>query len=135
MGMMIGTLAEAAGVNVPTVRYYERRGIIAEPPRTRSGYRQYGDHVVDRIRFIKRAQRLGFSLEEIEDLLALRVDDPVSCEKVAEATRAKLSSVESKIRELERLRGVLWGLVRSCEERERTGECPVLEMLEEGEGS
>lgn len=133
MAMTIGTLAEAAGVNVPTVRYYERRGIIAEPPRTASGYRQYDEEVVHRIRFIKRAQALGFALDEIEDLLGLRVDDPAACETVEETTWAKLDSVESKIRELERLRTILRELVRSCEERERTGPCPVLAMLEEGE--
>ncbi len=132
MAMTIGTLAEAAGVNVPTVRYYERRGIIAEPPRTASGYRQYDEDVVDRIRFIKRAQALGFALDEIEDLLGLRVDDPAACERVEETTWAKLDSVESKIRELERLRTILRELARSCEERERTGPCPVLAMLEEG---
>lgn len=133
MTMTIGTLAQAAGVKVPTVRYYERRGIIAEPPRTRSGYRQYEQAVVDRIRFIKRAQDLGFALEQIEDLLALRVDGPASCETVEEATRAQLDSVESKIRELDRLRAVLRELVRSCEDRKRTGSCPVLEILEEEE--
>lgn len=131
--MTIGTLAEAAGVNVPTVRYYERRGIIAEPPRTQSGYRQYEQAVVDRIRFIKQAQNLGFALDEIEGFLALRVDDPAACETVEEATRAKLESVESKIAELVRLRGVLRELLRSCEDRERTGSCPVLEILDESE--
>lgn len=133
MGMTIGRMAEAAGVNVPTVRYYERRGIIAEPPRTASGYRQYDEAVVERIRFIRRAQDLGFALEEIEDLLALRVDDPAACGTVEAATRAKLDSVESKLRELERLRAILRGLVRSCEQREQTAECPVLALLEEGE--
>lgn len=133
MGMTIGALSEAAGVNVSTVRYYERRGIIPEPPRTASGYRQYGEDVVTRIRFIRRAQDLGFTLEEIDDLLALRVADPAACEAVGATTRAKLDSVESKIRELERLRSILRALVRSCEARERTDECPVLAMLEVGE--
>lgn len=135
MAMTIGRLAEAAGVNVPTIRYYERRGIIAEPPRTASGYRQYPEETVDRIRFIRRAQDLGFTLEEIGDLLELRVDDPGACDAVEGATRMKLESVESKIRELERLRAILRGLVRACAERERTGACPVLAMLEEGEES
>ena len=130
--MTIGSVAEAAEVKVPTIRYYERRGIIAEPPRSPSGYRQYDEAVVDRIRFVKRAQGLGFTLDEIEDLLELRVEDADSCAAVAEATQAKLRSVEAKIRELERLRAVLSGLARSCEERERTSECPVLEVLEEG---
>lgn len=133
MAMTIGSVAGAAGVKVPTVRYYERRGIIAEPPRTASGYRQYDESVVDRIRFIKRAQELGFTLDEIEDLLALRVEGPDSCTAVEEATSSKLRDVERKIRELERLRGVLARLARSCQAREATGECPVLEVLEDGE--
>lgn len=133
MAMTIGTVAEAAGVNVPTVRYYERRGIIPEPPRTPSGYRQYDEAVVDRIRFIRRAQDLGFALEEIEDLLGLRVDEPASCGRVEAATRSKLASVETKIRELERLRTILSRLVWACAEHEKTSACPVLEMLEDGE--
>jgi Hg(II)-responsive transcriptional regulator len=131
MSMTIGTLAEKAGVNVPTVRYYERRGIIPEPPRTSSGYRQYEEGVVHRIRFIRRAQNLGFTLEEIEELLALRVEDPDACDAVERATRARLESVESKIAELERLQAVLTRLVRSCEERQTTEECPMLATLEE----
>jgi len=134
MGLTIGSLAEAAGVKVATVRYYERRGIIAEPPRTASGYRQYDDAAVDRIRFVRRAQGLGFALEEIEDLLSLRVDNPESCGRVATATRSKLEAVESKISELERLRATLHRLVRSCEKRTTTVPCPVLDMLDEREG-
>lgn len=130
MGMTIGTVAGAAGVNVPTVRYYERRGIIPEPPRTPSGYRQYDEAVVDRIRFVKRAQDLGFTLEEIEELLGLRVNDPRACAAVEEATLGKLRSVDQKIAELERLRSVLRTLVRSCDDRQPTDDCPVLAMLE-----
>ena len=131
MTMKIGSVAEAAGVEVSTVRYYERRGLLAEPPRAASGYRQYDETVIDRIRFVRQAQDLGFTLEEIEELLALRVEDPSSCGVVEEATRAKLRSVDSKIREFRRLRGVLARLVRSCEAKEATEECPVLGMLEE----
>lgn len=134
MGMKIGSVAEAAGVEVSTVRYYERRGLLAEPPRTASGYRQYDETVIDRIRFVRQAQDLGFTLEEIEELLALRVEDPSSCGVVEEATRAKLRSVDAKIRELERLRGVLARLVCACEAKEATEECPVLGMLEEEGG-
>lgn len=133
MSMTIGSLAEAAGVRVPTVRYYERRGIIAEPSRTVSGYREYDESVVDRIRFVRKAQALGFTLDEIEELLALRVDDPKSCGSVKDSTRAKLTSVESKIRDLERLRGALLRLVRDCEDPRRTHVCPVLAMLDDGE--
>ena len=131
MGMKIGSVAEAAGVEVSTVRYYERRGLLAEPPRTDSGYRQYDESVIDRIRFVRQAQDLGFTLEEIEELLDLRVEDPASCGVVEEASRAKLRSVDEKIRDLRRLRAVLAGLVRACEEKEATDECPVLAMLEE----
>jgi MerR family transcriptional regulator, copper efflux regulator len=132
MSMTIGAVAEAARVNVATVRYYERRGIIAEPRRTESGYRQYDESAVARIRFIRRAQELGFSLDEIADLLALRVEDPAACGAVASATRAKLEDVESRIRELERLRGILKELLGSCQARRATTECPVLELLEDG---
>lgn len=135
MGLKIGEVAGAAGVNVPTVRYYERRGIISEPPRTRSGYRQYDADVVDRIRFIRRAQDLGFTLEEIQDLLALRVDDPAACSSVEDVAHDKLSSVEAKIGELERLREALRSLIRSCEAREPTADCPALAMLEGQEAS
>lgn len=131
MGMKIGSVAEAAGVEVSTVRYYERRGLLAEPPRTGSGYRQYDETVIDRIRFVRRAQDLGFKLEEIEELLALRVEDPSTCAVVEEATRAKLRSVDAKLRELRRLRAVLARLVRDCEAKQSTEDCPVLEMLEE----
>jgi Hg(II)-responsive transcriptional regulator len=132
MSMTIGAVAEAAGVNVATVRYYERRGIIAEPRRTESGYRQYDEPAVARIRFIRRAQVLGFSLDEIADLLALRVEDPAACGAVESATRAKLEAVESRTRELERLRGILKDLLGSCRARRATSECPVLELLEDG---
>lgn len=131
MGMNIGSVAEAAGVEVSTVRYYEAAGAAGEPPRTDSGYRQYDASVIDRIRFVRQAQDLGFTLEEIEELLDLRVEDPASCGVVEEATRSKLRSVDAKIRELRRLRAVLARLVRSCEEKEPTDECPVLGMLEE----
>lgn len=131
MGMKIGSVAEAAGVAVSTVRYYERRGLLAEPPRTESGYRQYDASAIDRIRFVRQAQELGFTLEEIEELLDLRVEDPASCGVVEEATRTKLRSVDAKIRDLRRLRAVLARLVRACAENEITAECPVLEVLEE----
>jgi MerR family transcriptional regulator, copper efflux regulator len=132
MSMTIGAVAEAAGVNVATVRYYERRGILAEPRRTESGYRQYNASAVARIRFIRRAQELGFSLDEIGDLLALRVEDPAACGAVESVTRAKLADVESRMRELERLRGILKDLLASCRARQATSEGPVLELIEDG---
>jgi Hg(II)-responsive transcriptional regulator len=133
MTMTIGRVAEAAGVNVATIRYYERRGIVPQPRRTSAGYRQYEQSAVDRIRFIRRAQELGFTLDEIEDLLALNVTDPAACHVVEDATRAKLDDVEAKIRDLKRMRTVLADLVRSCQSRQPTTECPVLATLDEGD--
>ncbi len=131
--LTIGALARAAGVGVETVRFYERRGLLAQPPRTRSGYRQFPADAVARLRFIRRAQGLGFTLEEIQELLALRVDEVAACHTVKARARDKLASVEAKLRELRRMRRVLRQLVSACAAREPTGECPILEELEESE--
>ena len=127
--MKIGELASLAGVPAATIRYYERRGILADPPRTLSGYRRYGAGTAERLRFIKRAQELGFTLEEIEELLALRVEDPASCAAVEAKTREKIAHVAQKIRELKRLEAALSRLAEACTTRTATVECPVLEML------
>lgn len=131
--MTIGEFAAAAGVNVQTVRYYERRGILSAPERTASGYRAYEAEALDRLRFIRRAQELGFSLEEISELLELRVEDPAACPVMEARTRAKLEDVRRKIGELQRMEAVLERLATSCAARESTSECPILETLVEGE--
>lgn len=131
--MSIGELAAQAGVNVQTVRYYERRGILSEPARTASGYRQYDANALYRLHFIKRAQELGFSLDEIVELLDLRVEDPASCSVVAARTQGKLADVRRKIRDLRRMEGVLERLAASCATRDPTGECPILETLVEAD--
>lgn len=127
--MKIGELASLAGVPAATIRYYERRGILAEPPRSDSGYRHYGPETAERLRFIKRAQELGFTLGDIEELLALRVHDPAACAEVEAKTRVKMEDVSRKISELKRLEGALRGLADACAARTPTAECPVLEML------
>lgn len=127
--MTIGKVAARADLPVPTVRYYEKRGLIPEPDRTRSGYRQYPAEVVARLRFVKRAQALGFALEEIGELLDLRVDEAAACEAVEERTREKLADVRGKIEELRRLETVLEDLAASCRSRTPTEECPVLTSL------
>lgn len=129
--MKIGELAAIAGVPPATIRYYERRGILSEPARTRAGYRQYRTETAERLRFIKRAQALGFTLEEIEDLLALRVDDPASCAAVEAKTREKIDAVRRKIAQMKRLEAVLGRIGDACASRALTEECPVLEMLSE----
>lgn len=127
--MRIGELAALAGVPAGTIRYYERRGIVAPPARTASGYRDYGVETADRLRFIKRAQELGFTLEEIDELLALRVQDPDACSAVEAKTREKIAHVARKISELQRLESALTRLADACTTRTATHECPVLEML------
>ena len=129
MSLTIGKLASAAGVNAQTIRYYERSGLFRAPKRTRSGYRQFETDALPRLLFIRRAQGVGFSLAEIRELLALRVHDPRSCEAVSRRVDAKIVATEQKIGELQRLLKSLTGLRASCEARERTDDCPVLEAL------
>ncbi|MFQ6046093.1 MAG: MerR family transcriptional regulator [Gemmatimonadales bacterium] len=131
MTLRIGQLADRARVNVQTVRFYERRGLIAEPERTPAGYRQYADDEVRRIRFIKRAQELGFSLSEIQELLELRIRHPSACATVEAKTRRKIDLVDQKIAELERIKRGLERLAASCQARRPTGDCPILETLDE----
>lgn len=130
MRLTISKVAASAGVNVQTLRYYERRGILAEPDRSPAGYRQYEPETVTRIRFIKRAQELGFTLEEITELLDLRIEPGAACATVEARARAKLTLVEEKIRQLTGLREVLNDLVESCQRRQVTEDCPILEGLE-----
>jgi len=130
--LTIGELAQAAGVGRETVRFYERKGLIADPPRTASGYRQYPPDSVARLRFIRRAQGLGFTLEEIADLLALRVDEAAACGAVEARARQKLEGIAQKLTELQRMKRALDRLVQACAAREPTGDCPILDELEDG---
>jgi MerR family mercuric resistance operon transcriptional regulator len=102
--LTVGALAGAAGVGRETVRFYERKGLIDEPPRTPAGYRRYPQDTVQRLRFIRRAQELGFTLGEIADLLALRVDEVSACGTVEVRAREKLKQVETKIADASTLR-------------------------------
>ncbi len=129
--LTIGQLAKRAPVNVETVRYYERRGLISEPPRRESGYRQYSQDAVARIQFIKRAQELGFSLKEIADLLSLRVDANTSCGEVKRRAKTKISDIEKKITELRRMKSALVKLEKSCVGRGPIIQCPILEAFDE----
>lgn len=131
--LRIGELAEAAGVPVQTVRYYERRGICVPEARTTAGYRIYTEATVARLKFIRQAQQLGFSLREIEELLDLRLHETDACAAVEHRVEEKIGLVSHKIRELTRLRRTLERLAQACLSREVTGECPVLEFLEHHE--
>jgi len=125
-----GEVAEAAGVGIETIRFYEREKLIAEPPRSPSGYRAYPEDVVDRIRFIRQAKDLGFSLSEIRELLSLRVRSTGRCKAVKRKSEAKLIDIEAKIRSLQRIRRTLRKLVNDCDERAPTSACPILGAME-----
>ena len=125
----IGRLAKAAGVNLQTIRFYERAKLLRSPVRSLSGYRLYGKEDVQRLFFIKRAQALGFTLKEIAELLNLRVTKGASCAEVQRKTQAKLGKVELKVRDLRTMARALRRLLRSCETGQPTDYCPMLESL------
>src|SRR5260370_37782207 len=131
--LMIGQVARQAGVGVETIRFYEREGLLEEPLRRASGYRQYPEQVIQRIHFIKRAQQLGFSLKEITDLLMLRVDAQTSCEEVKQRTEAKIAEVERKLAELQRMRQALLHVASLCIGQGPGSRCPVLDALDQQE--
>ena len=128
-GLTIGQVAKQAGVHVETLRYYERRGLVARPPRSGSNYRLYPHEAVTRLQFIKRAQDLGFSLKEIKELLSLRAAPRAQCADVRERARAKMSDIDERIRSLAAMRNALQKLVAQCAGRGPVTECPILESL------
>ena len=130
MPLTIGQLAKRSGIGIETVRFYERKGLVEEPPRTDSGYRQYPEDVVARIRFIRRAKELGFKLKEISELLSLRVDPDTKCADVKKQTELKIADVEEKIRVLQGIMTALKKLAASCVGTVPTSECPILEALD-----
>lgn len=123
-------VAQRADVNLHTVRYYEKRGLLPKPSRTASGYRQYGPEHVAHIRFIKRAQDLGFTLEEIRELLALRAV-PGAGAGVRERTAEKVQEIDAKIRDLQRIRGKLLELADACDHHGSPDACLVLHALDD----
>ena len=127
--LTIGQLAQRAGVGIETVRFYEREGLIPEPPRRPSGYRDFPVETVTRILFIRRAKDLGFSLKEISELLQLRVRPRRNCAVVKRNADAKITDIDTKITALRRMRRALTHLTKACEERRPTNECPILTSL------
>jgi Hg(II)-responsive transcriptional regulator len=127
--MRIGEVATHTHVSVETLRYYERRGLLPEPARSASGYRTYSADVVRRVHFVRHAQQLGFTLEEIADLLAMWEDSATSCEAVANRATATLTRIDAKMEQLARMRGALAQYVTACRARETLAECPLLVSL------
>ena len=131
--LTIGELAKRGGVNLETIRYYERRGLLPKPPRLESGYRAYAPEVVRHVRFIKSAQELGFSLNEIAELLALRVDPSSTCADVRARAEAKIADIDGKIRALHAMRESLLRVTAACSGRGPTSDCPILDSFDPGE--
>jgi MerR family transcriptional regulator, mercuric resistance operon regulatory protein len=125
--LTIGRLAAEAGVNVETVRYYQRRGLMAEPDKPVNGQRRYDVEAIKRVRFIKRAQVLGFTLEEIGSLLEL--DEAHACAETREFAAHKLEVIESKIADLKAMRKALTALLRECDTGAAKGGCPIIHAL------
>ena len=132
--MRIGTAAEQAGVNIQTLRYYERRGLLPQPPRRASGYREFADDAVRIVRFVKRAQDLGFTLDEVEELLRLRNDKRRDRVRVRSVTGKRVRDIDRRIAQLQAMKKALSHLLHCCEEGS-TLECPIIEALDGVEGA
>jgi len=130
MGFMrTGEVARQTGVNIQTLRYYERRGLLPEPPRRDSGYRLYDDGAVRLVHFIKRAQSLGFSLNEVESLLELAAGGPESCDAALRVARQRIAELDSRIADLRAMRASLRNLMATCERPREERECPLVHSL------
>ena len=127
--MRIGQVAAQGQVSIQTLRYYERRGLFPPLERRHSGYRVYGPQAVRRLRFIKRAQDLGFTLDEIADLLAYSGDPAKSCRDVEHHAATTLERIDGKLRDLRRMRRALGHYVTACRHRQKIEECPLLKSL------
>jgi MerR family transcriptional regulator, copper efflux regulator len=128
--LTVGELARRAHVNRETVRYYERRRLLPHASRTISGYRIFTDDALRRLRFIRHAKALGFSLNEIRDLLTLRVNSIDACDSVRERTGAKIADIDKKIDSLQKVKGALCELVDACARHRKSNECPILDSLD-----
>ena len=129
--MRTSEVADRAGVNTQTLRYYERRGLLPEPPRSPAGYRDYPGSAVEVLRFVKRSQELGFSLAEVEELLHLAAGGPDSCERARALAEAHAVDLERKMADLQRMHESLTELVATCEMPRTDRRCPLLEAIAE----
>jgi MerR family mercuric resistance operon transcriptional regulator len=132
--MTVGQVARLAGVGVETVRFYEKNGLLEEPARRASGYREYDEETVNRLRFIQRAKELGFTLSEIKELLSLRCSER-PCNDVRKRAEAKVAEIEAKVAMLLRLKEVLGRLASSCCEQGDKRRCPILDTLDGDENA
>lgn len=131
--LTIGQVARRTGIGVETVRFYEREGLLEEPERKPSGYRQFDEGIVTRLRFIRRAKELGFTLNEIKELLSLKLEPSTTCADVKNRAEAKIEDIEKRIRTLQRMKQALGKLTKACSGRGMTNDCPILEALDREE--
>lgn len=132
--MTIGQVAKKASVGIETIRFYERKGLIEEPPRKESGYRQYDTGVVARLLFIQQAKELGFSLKEISELMSIKSGMNAGCRDIKDVAMEKLDDIETKIKMLQRMRKTLRKLVDKCPGQGPLSECPILDALDNRTG-
>jgi len=128
--LKVGEVAKRAAVNLQTIHFYEREGLLPKPPRTASNYRMYSEDAVRRVRFIKRAQELGFALKDIKELLSLRATPGTRCADVRQRAMAKLRDINEKIGTLQRMQKALTKLTAECAGRRPITACPILEALD-----
>lgn len=133
LSLTIGAVAKRVGVAIDTIRYYEREGLLPEPQRRASGYRSYGEGTVSQLRFIRRAKDLGFTLEEIRELLTLSTDRQRGVKAVKQRAQKRLAAIEQRIVDLQRVRDGLAQLVESCPGHGKPEDCPILRALSDEE--
>jgi len=124
--MKIGEIAKRARIGIETIRYYEREGLLLEPERRPSGYRQYSESAVERLEFIRRAKDLGFTLAEVRELLELSFATQGECDHIRQRAETKLASIEDKIRNLQQMKRSLAKIIRRCQEKNSAEECPLV---------
>ena len=127
--MTVGNVAKRAEINIDTVRYYERQGLLPKPPRTPSGYRTFDEATVQRLRFIRNAQALGFTLKEIKQLFSLRITVGSTCSDLRDYAESKVADIERKIESLQAMKQALQELVSACSVNGPVSECSVFESL------
>ena len=132
--LTIGAVAKRTGLGIQTVRFYEREGLLEEPPRSSSGYRTYDESAVRRLGFIRRAQELGFSLKEIRELISLEQNEDADCDQVRGIANAKLDTIEDKIADLKRMQAALEKVVRSCTGGGTIRDCVIMDCLQTENG-
>lgn len=124
--MKIGEVARLSGTGIETIRFYEREGLLLEPERRPSGYRQYDESTVERLEYIRRAKELGFTLAEIRELMELSFESQTGCDHIRRRADAKIADIEGKIRSLQKMKRSLGKIMEQCRDKNSTEDCPLV---------